>query len=106
MRFEVSIARRDFLQSAAGLAAAGLVPLSALSAIGAEPSNRAPAFKPRFGMVTYMWGADWDLPTLLANCKKAGRKASSFARNTHMALNRRFRPKNETRSSDASQIAR
>ena len=24
----------------------------------------------RFGLVTYMWGADWDLPTLLANCKK------------------------------------
>ena len=23
-----------------------------------------------FGLVTYMWGADWDVPTLLANCKK------------------------------------
>jgi sugar phosphate isomerase/epimerase len=26
----------------------------------------------RFGLVTYQWGADWDLPTLLANCEKAG----------------------------------
>lgn len=26
----------------------------------------------QFGLVTYMWGADWDLPTLLANCEKAG----------------------------------
>ena len=26
-----------------------------------------------FGLVTYMWGADWDLPTLLENCKKTGR---------------------------------
>ena len=26
----------------------------------------------RFGLVTYMWGADWDLPTLLANCEQAG----------------------------------
>jgi sugar phosphate isomerase/epimerase len=25
-----------------------------------------------FGLVTYQWGADWDLPTLLANCAKAG----------------------------------
>jgi sugar phosphate isomerase/epimerase len=25
-----------------------------------------------FGLVTYMWGADWDLPTLLANCTTAG----------------------------------
>lgn len=26
----------------------------------------------RFGLVTYQWGADWDLPTLLTNCEKAG----------------------------------
>lgn len=25
-----------------------------------------------FGLVTYQWGADWDLPTLLANCETAG----------------------------------
>ena len=25
----------------------------------------------RFGLVTYMWGHDWDLPTLLKNCEKA-----------------------------------
>jgi len=25
-----------------------------------------------FGLVTYMWGADWDLPTLLGNCEAAG----------------------------------
>ncbi|MEX0614215.1 MAG: TIM barrel protein [Pirellulales bacterium] len=25
----------------------------------------------RFGLVTYMWGFDWDLPSLLANCEKA-----------------------------------
>jgi len=26
----------------------------------------------RFGLVTYMWGFDWDLPTLISNCEKAG----------------------------------
>jgi sugar phosphate isomerase/epimerase len=26
----------------------------------------------RFGLVTYQWGADWDLPTLLTNCEKTG----------------------------------
>ena len=26
----------------------------------------------RFSLVTYMWGADWDLPTLIANCEAAG----------------------------------
>ncbi len=25
-----------------------------------------------FGLVTYMWGADWDLPTLIANCEQTG----------------------------------
>lgn len=24
------------------------------------------------GLVTYQWGKDWDLPTLLANCEEAG----------------------------------
>jgi sugar phosphate isomerase/epimerase len=26
----------------------------------------------KFGLVTYMWGYDWDLPTLITNCEKAG----------------------------------
>jgi sugar phosphate isomerase/epimerase len=26
----------------------------------------------KFGLVTYLWGRDWDLPTLIANCEKAG----------------------------------
>ena len=26
----------------------------------------------KFGLVTYMWGFDWDLPTLISNCEKTG----------------------------------
>lgn len=26
----------------------------------------------KLGMVTYMWGAEWDLPTLIKNCAQAG----------------------------------
>lgn len=26
----------------------------------------------QFGLVTYMWGADWDVPTLIANCEATG----------------------------------
>lgn len=26
----------------------------------------------RFGLVTYQWGKDWDLPTLISNCEKSG----------------------------------
>ncbi len=28
--------------------------------------------KMKFGLVTYMWGYDWDLPTLITNCEKTG----------------------------------
>jgi len=60
--------RREFLKSSlvcgAGLVAAG--PLA----------RWAPAVEKltamRFGLVTYLWGQDWDLPTLIANCEKTG----------------------------------
>ncbi len=32
----------------------------------------APGEKMRLGLVTYLWGRDWDLPTLIANCEKTG----------------------------------
>ncbi|MBE7559478.1 Gfo/Idh/MocA family oxidoreductase [bacterium] len=36
----------------------------------------------RVGLVTYQWGKDWDLPTLLANCKAAGMEGVEL-RTTH-----------------------
>lgn len=64
--------RRHFLgQSLAlGTAALAATPLGRLAA--AEVSVSA---GPKFGMVTYQWGQDWDLPTLLENCAKAGLEA-------------------------------
>lgn len=60
-----SMQRRHFLSSllGAGLAIAAGAQQSKLSYKGENI---------RFGLVTYMWGADWDLPTLIENCKKAG----------------------------------
>jgi sugar phosphate isomerase/epimerase len=26
----------------------------------------------KLGMVTYQWGAEWDLPTIFRNCKQTG----------------------------------
>lgn len=42
------------------------------AAIPAAPVKPKPGSRMRFGLVTYLWGQDWDLPTLLANCRKAG----------------------------------
>jgi sugar phosphate isomerase/epimerase len=67
-----TVDRRSFLQSIASLAAAGLVCASGESVCGAESDKVAGIARMRFGLVTYMWGSDWDLPTLLTNCEKAG----------------------------------
>lgn len=59
--------RRDFLSySLAAGAGLGLLPRFA-----AAQDATAPGADMRFGLVTYQWGRDWDLPTLLANCEKA-----------------------------------
>ena len=59
------IDRRRFLQTSAGMAA-GLLPASlpAISCLAAAESSKPSTM--RFGLVTYKWGADWDLPALLA----------------------------------------
>ena len=61
--------RRDFLKQSmyfgASLAAVG--PLGKALAL----SSAGPGSKMKFGLVTYLWGRDWDLPTLIANCEKS-----------------------------------
>ncbi|MFO0792421.1 MAG: TIM barrel protein, partial [Pirellulales bacterium] len=66
-----TIHRRNFLSSLATLAGTGLLHNSTAT-FAAAPVPSDPTLKMKFGLVTYMWGADWDLPTLLANCEKAG----------------------------------
>ena len=58
--------RRDFLKTSAAALTAG--PLSAQAAFGSDK----PGSKMQMGLVTYLWGQDWHLPTLLTNCEKAG----------------------------------
>ncbi len=62
----MSNSRRDFLQktTAASLGLAALqFPIEAFSSVKTRM---------KFGLVTYQWGRDWDLSTLIANCEKAG----------------------------------
>ena len=60
----IPLTRRDILKLAMGSGAVGW--LCAKYAIAAD----APGSRMRFGLVTYLWGKDWDLPTLIANCEK------------------------------------
>jgi hydroxypyruvate isomerase len=76
--------RRDFIKKgligSAGIAIGGMGishETYALITDANEPINLHAASdrkKPlmKFGLVTYQWGKDWDLPTLISNCEKAG----------------------------------
>ena len=62
--------RRDFLKQSMyfGTAAVAAGPLGKVLAM----SSARRGAKMKLGLVTYLWGQDWDLPTLIANCEKAG----------------------------------
>lgn len=59
--------RREFLKTCAIASLAGSVSGWPSLALSANESKS----QMRFGLVTYMWGADWDLPTLISNCEQA-----------------------------------
>ncbi len=62
----INYSRRDFIQkgTAAGIGLS-MLPSLAINSLAAKP-------KMKLGLVTYQWGKDWDLPTLIANCEKTG----------------------------------
>jgi len=61
--------RREFLGQCMLIGGAGVAagPLGSALAQAAD----APGGKMRFGLVTYQWGKDWDLPTLMAHCEQS-----------------------------------
>lgn len=58
--------RRRFLQKSM-VAGVGLSMIDPFSAHAMMKKS-----KMKFGLVTYLWGKDWNLPTLITNCEKAG----------------------------------
>lgn len=58
--------RRRFLQkSLISVAGISLIHPLSVTAIAAKAEMK-------FGLVTYLWGKDWDLPTLIENCERTG----------------------------------
>lgn len=59
-----NLSRRDFIQNSlvAGIGTSLIDPLSVFS----MPMKQ----EMKLGLVTYQWGKDWDLRTLIANCEK------------------------------------
>ena len=62
----INQSRRNFLQKsiAAGIGVSLIDPFSVQALVKKS--------KMKLGLVTYQWGKDWDLPTLIANCEKTG----------------------------------
>ena len=64
------LTRRDFLdkssKSVLGLAALGALTRCTKTEVVKPGSGM------KMGLVTYLWGKDWEFPTLISNCEKAG----------------------------------
>jgi sugar phosphate isomerase/epimerase len=59
------LSRRRFIQNSVG-AGMALTLLKPFEFLKAEQAGM------KMGLVTYQWGKDWDLPTLISNCEKTG----------------------------------
>jgi len=60
------VTRRQFLSLSAAASSVCLLSVSR----GRASESVQPAMK--LGLVTYLWGRDWDLPTLISNCEQTG----------------------------------
>ena len=100
-----TISRRRFLAGGVG-AAVGICSLDGLrpSPLGAaEPPAKS---RMPFGLATYTWGKDWDIPALIANCAKAGvygvelRTSSKYAHGVEVTLSASRRAEVKKRFAD------
>jgi sugar phosphate isomerase/epimerase len=97
-----ALSRRDWLLTAAAGSSA-----AAFAAALPAQEKAAPAQETSigFGLVTYMWGAEWDLPTLLANCKKTGALGvelrTTHAHKVEPSLNEKQRAEVQQRFADS-----
>jgi sugar phosphate isomerase/epimerase len=63
--------RRRFLATSLATGAAAVFGKNLLQSAWADKHEAMKGQDMAYGLVTYMWAAKWDLPTLIANCEKA-----------------------------------
>jgi len=64
--------RRKLLVAGAAIATSVVIPSSIIRATTVHTASVPEAKVPRFGLVTYLWGKDMDVPTLLEACDYSG----------------------------------
>jgi hypothetical protein len=92
------LSRRDFLSRGLCVTtcAAAAAALTSCDSLKTEDTEKRTG-RTRFGFTTYQWGKDWDVPTLIGNCTKAGvfgvelRTSQSYAHGVELELNARQR---------------
>jgi hypothetical protein len=102
------LSRRNFLSHSLCIAtgATATVGLASCDSLKAA-KNKKHAEQTRFGFTTYQWGKDWDVPTLIANCTKAGvfgvelRTSQSYAHGVELELNAQHRRQVRKRFEDS-----
>lgn len=67
----MNLSRRKFVKSVGAIASFGCIENLSASITCAAELDESNGINMRLGLVTYLWGRDWDLPTLIANCEKA-----------------------------------
>lgn len=97
---ETHLSRRIFIRKslAAGMAVTALCPFCSF------PLRKSKAM--RFGLVTYLWGQDWDLNTLITNCETVGMEAvelrTQHAHGVETSMNQAQRMEVRKRFTDSS----
>ena len=65
---EANSTRRHFLSASAGMLGGVCLAHSPCTPLWAMPNN----VELKLGLVTYQWGKEWDLPSVIKNCAEAG----------------------------------
>jgi len=88
------VSRRSFLSQGVRVAIGALATTTLTSCNSLRTADSAKrSTRTRFGLTTYQWGKDWDIPTLITNCRKAQvfgvelRTSQSYAHGVELELN-------------------
>jgi sugar phosphate isomerase/epimerase len=101
--------RRDFLSRgiSATMGVGAFLVTGCLNAFAAKANDASLRSRMRIGLATYQWGEDWDIPTLIGNCQKAGifgvelRTSSKYAHGVETTLNADQRTEVKRRFADS-----
>jgi len=86
------ISRRDFMARGLAVSAGAVAAATLTSCNSLNPFAKGKNATTRFGFTTYQWGKDWDIPTLIANCRTAEvfgvelRTSQSYAHGVEMDI--------------------